>query len=60
MGVNPENLPVGGGGPQKAILKKIAAAHRELATLFTALANAPTPGVRAGGAGKGGAAKRKR
>jgi hypothetical protein len=43
MGLNPENLPEGGGGPQKAILKKIAATHRELAMLYTALANSPAP-----------------
>jgi hypothetical protein len=43
----PDNFPDGGGGPQKAILKKIAAAHRELATLYTDLANLPAPKVRA-------------
>jgi hypothetical protein len=47
MGANEDNLPIGGGGPQKAVLKKIAAAHRELATLYTALANLSTGGVRA-------------
>ena len=47
MGTHDENLPDGGGGPQKAILKKIAAAHRELATLYTVLANLPAGRVRA-------------
>jgi hypothetical protein len=47
MGTDDDTLPDGGGGPQKAILKKIASAHRELATLYTALANLPAPKVRA-------------
>ena len=58
MGVNPENLPVGGGA-QEAVLKKIAAAHRELAGLFNTLAILQTAGVRAPGARKAPAAKRK-
>jgi hypothetical protein len=53
MGTEDDTLPVGGGGPQKAILKKIAATHRELAMLYTALANSPAPKAPRAKASKG-------
>ena len=59
MGTNPKNLPKGGGGPQKALLQKIAAAHQELAALFHELATLTPGGVGSVDAGEAPVAKRK-